>query len=79
MFAFGIAPSAMNGSAASGLSAIRANPSASSIASIGHWNTIDASVFIWCASSSAAPFTAPSPVTANWLAYVPEKPACEFQ
>ena len=23
--------------------------------------------------------TAPSPVTANWLAYVPEKPACEFQ
>ena len=27
----------------------------------------------------AAPFTAPRPVTANWLAYVPEKPACEFQ
>jgi hypothetical protein len=23
--------------------------------------------------------TAPSPVTANWLAYVPEKPACELK
>jgi len=31
------------------------------------------------ASISVAPLTAPSPVTANWLAYVPEKPACEFQ
>ena len=30
-------------------------------------------------SISAAPLTAPSPVTANWLAYVPEKPACEFK
>ena len=30
-------------------------------------------------SFSAAPLTASSPVTANWLAYVPEKPACEFQ
>ena len=65
---FGIAPSAMNGSAASGLSAIRANPSASSIASFGHWKTIEASVFIWSASMSVAPFTAPRPVTANWLA-----------
>ena len=46
MFAFGIAPSAMNGSAASGLSLIRAKPSASSIASSGHWKTIDASFFI---------------------------------
>ena len=80
MFAFGIAPSAMNGSAASGLSAIRANPSASSIASIGHWNTIDASVFIW-SREHRRPRPSPrrGPVTANWLAYVPEKPACEFQ
>jgi hypothetical protein len=28
---------------------------------------------------SVAPLTALNPVTANWLAYVPEKPACEFQ
>src|SRR5438093_13546961 len=28
---------------------------------------------------SAAPLTAPRPVTANCEAYVPEKPACEFQ
>ena len=68
MFAFGIAPSAMNGSAASGFPLIRAKPSASSIASIGHWKTIDASVFICSASPSAAPLTAPRPVTANWLA-----------
>ena len=69
----------MNGRAASGLSAMRAKPSASSIASTGHWKTIEARVFIWFARSSVAPFTAPRPVTANWLAYVPEKPACEFQ
>ena len=61
----------MNGSAASWLSLIRAKPSASSIASTGHWKTIEASVFIWFARSSVAPLTAPSPVTANWLAYVP--------
>ena len=34
---------------------------------------------ICSASMSVAPFTALRPVTANWLAYVPEKPACEFQ
>ena len=69
----------MNGSAASGLPLIRAKLSASSMSSGEHWKTIDASSFISPASRSAAPFTAPSPVTANWLAYVPEKPACEFQ
>ena len=34
---------------------------------------------ISCASLSVAPLTAPRPVTANCDAYVPEKPACEFQ
>ncbi len=34
---------------------------------------------ISAASMSVAPFTAERPVTANWEAYVPEKPACEFQ
>ncbi len=79
MFAFTIAPSAMNGSAASGLPLIRAKPSTSSMSSGLHWNTIEASSFISAASMSAAPLAAPRPVTANWLAYVPEKPAFEFQ
>ena len=79
MFALTIAPSAMNGSAASsGPSLIRANPSASSIASGGACSTAAASWIISSRTSSAAPFTAPSPVNANWLAYVPEKPACEL-
>jgi hypothetical protein len=42
-------------------------------------STTDASFFISPASMSVAPLTAPSPVTANCEAYVPEKPACEFQ
>ena len=75
MFAFEIAPSAMNGSAASGLSLIRAKPSASSIASSAalehHRGEL---LHLPPASMSAAPLTAPRPVTANWLAYVPEKP-----
>ena len=80
MFALTIAPSAMNGSAASGgPSLIRAKPSASSICPSSHWSTAAASVTISARSRSAAPFTAPSPVTANWLAYVPEKPACELK
>ena len=41
--------------------------------------TTEPSFLISPASFSDAPFTAPRPVTANWLAYVPEKPACEFQ
>ena len=79
MFAFTIAPRAMNGSAASsGPSLIRAIPSASSIASSGACRTAAASATISSRRSSAAPFTAPSPVNANWLAYVPEKPAWEL-
>src|SRR5919204_144165 len=74
-----IAPSAMNGSAASGLAFSRAWPSASSMSSGEAPSTTAASFRICAASSSVAPLTAPSPVTANWLAYVPEKPACEFQ
>src|SRR5918912_902401 len=69
----------MNGSAASGLPLIRACPSASSMSSSEQPSTIEASVRISAASFSVAPFTAPRPVTANWLAYVPESPACEFQ
>ena len=75
-----IAPHAMNGSAASGLSLMRTVPSASSSASTGTPPRItDPSRLISSASMSVAPLTAESPVTANWLAYVPEKPACEFQ
>ena len=74
-----IAPSARNGSATSVFSRRRANPSASSMSSGVAPSTTAASCFISPASFSAAPLTAPSPVTANWLAYVPEKPACEFQ
>ena len=75
-----IAPQAMNGRNASGLSLIRTPPSASSSASGGTPpKTAPASFLISAASMSVAPLTALSPVTANWLAYVPEKPACEFQ
>ena len=42
-------------------------------------NTPAATRLISCASLSVAPLTAPRPVTANCDAYVPEKPACEFQ
>ena len=69
----------MNGSATSAFSRSRAKPSASSMSSGVAPSTTAASFFISAASSSEAPFTAPSPVTANWDAYVPEKPACEFQ
>ena len=66
----------MKGSAASsGPSLTRAIPSASSIASSGACRTNAASLTISSRRSSAAPFTAPRPVNANWLAYVPEKPA----
>jgi hypothetical protein len=79
LFALMIAPSAMNGSAASsGPSLIRAKPSASSIDSAGACSTAAASWIISSRTSSAAPFTAPRPVNANWDAYVPEKPACEL-
>ena len=79
MFALTMAPSAMNGSAASGgPSLMRAKPSESSIASVGACRTAAASWIMSSRTSSAAPFTAPSPVNANWLAYVPEKPACEL-
>ena len=75
-----IAPHAMNGRKASGLSLMRTPPSASSSASTGTPpKTADASLLISSRSISVAPLTAESPVTANWLAYVPEKPACEFQ
>ena len=75
-----IAPQAMNGRNASGLSLIRTPPPASSSASAGTPpKTAPASFLISAASISVAPFTAERPVTANWLAYVPENPACEFQ
>ncbi len=80
MFAFTIAPQAMNGSAASGLSLRFAKPPSSTMSSgSAPPSTAPASRRISSESFSAAPFTASRPVTANWLAYVPEKPACEFQ
>jgi hypothetical protein len=68
LFALMIAPSAMNGSAASGFAFSRACPSASSMSSGCAPSTTAASFFISPASFSVAPLTAPSPVTANWLA-----------
>ena len=69
----------MNGSAASGFPLIRAWLSTSSMSSGEQPKTAAASCFISPASLSAAPFTAPRPVTANCDAYVPENPAVEFQ
>ena len=71
----------MNGSAASGLSLRFAKPPSSSMSS-GESAPSTARrerAGSRAASMSVAPLTAPRPVTANWLAYVPEKPACEFQ
>ena len=80
LFALMIAPQAMNGSAASGLPLILAKPPSRTMSSGSTPpSTPPASRRISSDSFSAAPFTASSPVTANWLAYVPEKPACEFQ
>ena len=69
MFALTIAPMPMNGIAASGFSAIFAKPPSSTIPSGGTPpNTAPATFLISPASLSAAPLTAPSPVTANWIA-----------
>src|SRR6266545_3050412 len=75
-----ISPHAMNGRAASGLSRTLANPPSSTIASLSPAPRMTAARRLtWSASISVAPMTAPRPVTANWLAYVPEKPAWVFQ
>ena len=80
LFAFTIAAAAMNGSAASALSARRAIPPSSTMSSgESAPSTAAAMRRISIESLSVAPLTAMRPVTANWLAYVPEKPACEFQ
>jgi len=66
LFALMMAPHAMKGSAASGLSLMRTVPSASSSASTGTPpKTAEASFLISAASMSVAPLTALSPVTAN--------------
>ena len=68
MFALTIAPSAMNGSAASGLLA-QAREAAGELDVLGRRAEHDRGERRICAASpSAAPLTAPRPVTANWLA-----------
>ena len=64
-----IAPTAKNGSAASGLSRRFAKPPSSTMSSgPSACSTPAASRRMSTASASAAPFTALRPVTANWLA-----------